>query len=247
MSTNPSVVRTLAADDVSAASQTGAQDLNLARERQPVSVTDGSNASNAAIRAEQPSDRVVIAEVVRGAFGSPVEARLVEAIRASSNFVPDWSLVAELRGQVVAQVMVSYAILRDGAKEHRIANLSPLAVAPTVQGRGIGSALVRAVTARVDEAGEPLVVLEGSPTFYGRLGFEYSVPRSRRPMSFVKSTIDTCRPVFAAMVKFTVPLPVPEAPFVIVIQGAVVTAVQAQPAAAVTAIAVPAPPPATTL
>ena len=177
MSTNPSVVRTLAADDVSAASQTGAQDLNLARERQPVSVTDGSNASNAAIRAEQPSDRVVIAEVVRGAFGSPVEARLVEAIRASSNFVPDWSLVAELRGQVVAQVMVSYAILRDGAKEHRIANLSPLAVAPHFQRRGIGSTLVRAVTARVDQSGEPLVVLEGSPTFYGRLGFEYSVLR----------------------------------------------------------------------
>ena len=36
---------------------------------------------------------------------------------------------------------------------------------------------MRAVTARVDEDGEPLVVLEGSPSYYGRFGFEHSVPR----------------------------------------------------------------------
>ncbi|MGH9208494.1 MAG: GNAT family N-acetyltransferase, partial [Acidimicrobiales bacterium] len=37
-------------------------------------------------------------------------------------------------------------------------------------------ALVRDVTARAENRGEALVVLEGSPTFYGRLGFEPSVP-----------------------------------------------------------------------
>lgn len=40
----------------------------------------------------------------------------------------------------------------------------------------MGSALVRRVTSLADELGEPVVVLEGSPGFYGRLGFEYSVP-----------------------------------------------------------------------
>jgi putative acetyltransferase len=128
------------------------------------------------IRSEQPTDRDPIAEVVRAAFGSPVETRLVEAIRASSNFVADWSLVADLRGRVVGHVMVSYVVLRDGVAHQRVASLSPLAVAPSCQRQGIGSALVRAVTARVDEAGEPLVVLEGSPVYYARLGFEYSVP-----------------------------------------------------------------------
>lgn len=57
---------------------------------------------------------------------------------------------------------------------HRIANLSPLAVAPDLQGGGIGSASVREATVRADGRGEPLVVLEGSPVFYGRLGFEHS-------------------------------------------------------------------------
>ena len=54
--------------------------------------------------------------------------------------------------------------------------LSPLAVAPDRQRQGVGSALVRAVTQRADERGEPLVVLEGAPAYYGRLGFEPADP-----------------------------------------------------------------------
>lgn len=132
------------------------------------------------IRAERPSDRAAIAEVVTTAFGSPAEARLVEAIRASTNFVPELSLVAEVEGRVVGHVMVSVVLLDDGGTQHRIANLSPLAVAPDFQRRGIGSALVRGVTARADDRGEPVVVLEGNPKFYGRFGFEHSVAHGIR-------------------------------------------------------------------
>lgn len=128
------------------------------------------------IRAEQPEDRDAIAEVVAAAFGSPAEARLVEAIRASANYVPELSLVAELEGRIVGHVMISFTALQDDETERRISMLSPLAVAPDVQGRGIGSALVREVTAQADYRGEPLVVLEGSPVFYGRFGFEHSAP-----------------------------------------------------------------------
>jgi putative acetyltransferase len=138
---------------------------------------DDGTMSDVTIRAERPDDREAISRVVGAAFGSQVESRLVEDLRASVNFVPEWSLVAEVDGSVVGHVMVSFAALRDGETTRRIANLSPLAVAPELQRRGIGSALVRAVTALVDAAGEPLVVLEGSPAYYARLGFEYAVPR----------------------------------------------------------------------
>ena len=120
------------------------------------------------------------------AFGSPpvppqpkragAEARLVEAIRASANFVPQLSVVAEIDGRVVGHVMISYASLVSRNAIRRIAMLSPLAVAPTEQRRGIGSALVRDVTARAQVRGEPLVILEGNPAFYGPLGFEYAAP-----------------------------------------------------------------------
>jgi len=131
------------------------------------------------IRPEEPRDRDAIAEVVTAAFGSRLEsteARLVAAIRASENYRPGLALVAELDGEIVGHVMVSFVGLDDGDTVHRVPSLSPLAVAPRCQRAGIGSALVREVVRRADAAGDPFVVLEGDPRYYSRLGFEHSVP-----------------------------------------------------------------------
>lgn len=128
------------------------------------------------IRPETGDDPEQVLEVVSAAFGSPVQARLVEAIRNSPEFVAELCLVAEMAGRVVGHVMISQAVIDDGRARRRIALLSPLAVAPQAQGLGVGSELVRRVTALAEARGEPVVVLEGSPAFYGRLGFEHSVP-----------------------------------------------------------------------
>jgi putative acetyltransferase len=128
------------------------------------------------VRAEEACDHDEIASVVSRAFGSPNEAQLVAAIRASSNYVPRWSLVATVERRVVGHVMVSYVTLRDGTSEHWVPSLSPLSVDPDHQSRGIGSALVHGVVSVVDAAGEPLIVLEGSSWYYSRFGFEYAVP-----------------------------------------------------------------------
>jgi putative acetyltransferase len=127
-------------------------------------------------RADDPREVGAIGDVVAAAFGSPVEAELVAAIRASEHYIPQASLVATQAGRIAGHVMVSYVMLDDGRSRRRICSLSPLAVAPAYQGLGVGSALVRAVVDVVDRMGEPLIVLEGSPAYYGRLGFEHSVP-----------------------------------------------------------------------
>ena len=88
-------------------------------------------------------------------------------IRASGDLL--WERVAERDGEVVGHVMLSRARLDGGGGD--IAMLSPLAVRPDVQRGGIGSLLVRDVCALADAAGEPLVGLQGSPQYYGRLGF----------------------------------------------------------------------------
>lgn len=124
------------------------------------------------IRSEKRHDWKATEEVVRAAFGSPDEAHLVALIRSSAEFIPQLSLIAEADGQIVGHVMISGAVLDDGDIQRRIANLSPLAVSSAHRRRGVGSALVRAVTVRADAMGEPLVVLQGDPRFYGRLGFE---------------------------------------------------------------------------
>ncbi len=125
-----------------------------------------------AIRPEMADDHDAIHSVVASAFGSDDEADLVEAIRSSPEYVAELALVATIADEVVGHVMVSGALLRTADDDLPIMMLSPLAVAPAHQRQGVGSALVRAVTSIADRRGEPLVVLEGGPAFYTRLGFE---------------------------------------------------------------------------
>jgi putative acetyltransferase len=123
------------------------------------------------VRPERAADFDAIRTVVAAAFGSDVEAKLVDDIRADACYRPGLALVAEDDGAIVGHVMVNHCELRDGDVVHRIGMLSPLAVRPDRQKDGIGSALVRQVCALADEAGDPVVILEGSPRYYPRFGF----------------------------------------------------------------------------
>jgi putative acetyltransferase len=133
--------------------------------------------SDVLVRPEEPADREEVARVVATAFRSEAHARLVEALRASPGFVPSLSLVAVGDRRVVGHVMISLVALvgRDGS-EQEVPCLSPLAVDPDAQRRGVGSALVLAVTGAAAAQGKQLVVLEGDPAYYGRFGFEPAAP-----------------------------------------------------------------------
>jgi putative acetyltransferase len=95
----------------------------------------------------------------------------VRDIRADACYRPDLAWVAVDDGEIIAHTMLSDALIVDGDTTHRILVLSPMAVDPSRQRTGVGQALIRAVTARADELGEPLVVLEGVPAYYPRVGF----------------------------------------------------------------------------
>jgi putative acetyltransferase len=124
------------------------------------------------IRPESREDQAAIRRVVREAFDRQSVADLVDLIRESPEFVPELSLIASHSGEVVGHVMVSHAALVDElGVRRRILVLSPLAVAPARQRRGIGSALVPAALSAAEALGEPLVVLQGSPDYYPRFGF----------------------------------------------------------------------------
>lgn len=128
------------------------------------------------LRVEQVGDRAAVAEVNRAAFGGKrgdehgnVVARLVDSLRRDD---PDaLSLVAEEDGRIVGHTMFTRTLLDAPERLVPIKVLSPLAVAPERQRTGIGSALVREGLRRLDEAGVPLVFLEGDPAYYSRLGF----------------------------------------------------------------------------
>ncbi len=128
------------------------------------------------IEAEQGADHAAVDDVVRRAFADrPEVADMVAAIRASPRFRPGLALVARVGDRVAGFVMLSGTDLVDDAGERReVLTLTPLAVAPEYERRGIGSALVRAALEEAERRGEPLVVLQGSPRYYGRFGFEFA-------------------------------------------------------------------------
>jgi putative acetyltransferase len=132
-------------------------------------------ANNIIIRPESTTEFAAIADVVTRAFGRPGVAELVRLIRASENYVPALSLVAEQNGQVVGYVMLSHTSLTDNGRLHRVLMLSPLAVDPSIHNQGVGSQLVREAVRLADEQGELVILLEGSPAYYPRFGFRPSV------------------------------------------------------------------------
>jgi len=138
------------------------------------------------IRPETPADVPAVQALIAAAFapadhdgGPVVEEVLNDALRRDPDWIPQWSLVAKMHqeivgGEIVGQVTSSYGVLvhpDPAVPNRRIVALGPVAVLPAKQGTGIGSELVRAVIERVDAAGEPAIVLLGSPDFYGRFGF----------------------------------------------------------------------------
>ena len=127
------------------------------------------------IRPESPADHLAIGQVVAAAFGSQAEADLVDRIRESPEYEPAMALVADLAGEIVGHVMISHAVIRNDDGDRRISMLSPLAVDPAHQRGGIGRALVEHSLHIADSLGEPIVILEGSPAYYGPLGFEHSI------------------------------------------------------------------------
>jgi putative acetyltransferase len=126
------------------------------------------------IRVSAPADEPAIADLVTSAFGDdhgPVVARLVDALRASPAWDPALSFVAEEAGQLTGFVLLTRNLLDAPRRLVDVLVGSPLAVRPELQGRGIGSRLVRHAQAVAEGRPEPLLFLEGSPDLYTRFGF----------------------------------------------------------------------------
>jgi putative acetyltransferase len=123
------------------------------------------------VRPERPDDHEAVDDVVSSAFGRRSEAEFVRRVRASDHYLNSLALVAETDGELLGQALFSWIRL-EAAEPRAVLALAPASVRPAAQGKGVGSALVRAGLARADSSGAPLVIVVGHPTWYPRFGFE---------------------------------------------------------------------------
>lgn len=102
----------------------------------------------------------------RAAFGDERHPGIVDAMRETDRWVA--SLVFEEDGDVVGHALVT----EWNVGEERLPHVGPVGVLPDAQGRGVGSALMRAAIEETRALGYPVLILWGNPAYYSRFGFE---------------------------------------------------------------------------
>jgi predicted N-acetyltransferase YhbS len=121
-------------------------------------------------RPDDPDDTAALRELLVAAFPTSEEADLVEALRSDGGAWIEglsWIAHAGEDPRPVAQALLTRAHV--GGEP--VLALAPCATLPARQGRGAGSAAIRAALGAARGLGENLVVVLGHAEFYPRFGF----------------------------------------------------------------------------
>ncbi len=118
------------------------------------------------IQPESPQDAPGIRALLLAAFPGPLEAQLVEDLRAARRLTH--SLIALSGDTIIGHIALSPVTVAGTGKG---LGLAPLAVLPTHQKQGVGGALVNQAIAHAKSSGHAFIVLLGDPAYYARFGF----------------------------------------------------------------------------
>jgi putative acetyltransferase len=119
------------------------------------------------VRAERAEDERELAALIDAAFGDTETSEFTAKVRDSPGYLPELTFVADDDGELVGFTMLSYVTA--GGRDVLI--LTPMAVRPDRQRAGVGKRVVRAAIAAAEARGEPVVLVEGVPSYYPQFGF----------------------------------------------------------------------------
>ena len=130
---------------------------------------------NFIIQPENGINAGLIEQLLDEAFG--IERRVLTAYRLREGVAPvaELSYAAWLDGTLVGSLRFWPIVIQD---IWEALLLGPLAVAPSLRGRGCGIALMEAGLARAADLGHERVILVGDEPYYSRVGFS-RVPDDR--------------------------------------------------------------------
>ena len=121
------------------------------------------------VREEQPDDAPRVRKLNEAAFGRRDEADLIDDLWHEG--VVLLSLVSELDSKVIGHILFSRMTVETDEGPLAAVSLAPMAVLPELQGRGVGSQLVRRGLDTLREQGERIVLVLGHQEYYPRFGF----------------------------------------------------------------------------
>ena len=126
------------------------------------------------VRRHTADDYEAIRRIYTAAFARPespesvpLEVGVFEALWETGDAIPELSLTALNEVGAVGHVTASQATVATDV----VVAVGPIGVLPEYQGLGIGSALMNALLTAADATDVPMIVLLGSPQYYGRFGF----------------------------------------------------------------------------
>jgi len=130
------------------------------------------------IRDVQPSDEACVRDVTVAAFAQEEEAGLLDRLRHCGALVLEKVAVND-EGKIQGHVAFSRVTPRATGRGQglKITCLAPASVWPHFQRQGVGSALIKAALEDLWNAGEDLVLVLGSPTYFPELGFSAELAR----------------------------------------------------------------------
>ncbi len=132
---------------------------------------------NVIIRQERPADYKEVENVIYRAFehaeySDKTEHVLVARLRNSSAFIPELSLVACMKDNIVGHILLTkIEIINDTLKYDSLA-LAPVSVLPGFQKKGIGAALVNKSHEIAKSMGYCSITLIGHAEYYPRFGYK---------------------------------------------------------------------------
>jgi predicted N-acetyltransferase YhbS len=101
------------------------------------------------------------------------EHYLVHLMRDVPAFVPELDFVGDINGEIVVNIMFTKSkVIRPDGSELATLTFGPVSVKPELQGKGLGTEMIRHSLNRARELGFGAVIIVGHPAYYPRFGFK---------------------------------------------------------------------------
>lgn len=123
------------------------------------------------VRQEEKKDVAAVRSVHLAAFPTSKEADLVDALRATSYYDRELSLIAEEDGVIVGHILFNRIVIKENHHTYPALALASLAVSPQVE-EDVSSLLITKGLERCKYLGHKLVTVLESTSYYKRFGFE---------------------------------------------------------------------------